>query len=365
MPLRRLLILSELSEARRVWDDVIPLLSEREVSVLMGSVFGYGTLHAQMQRLGTPCFSLHCGSSRSYLRSAMSLRRIAMRERVDVMHAIEAIPGFIAGLSPGSSRRYLAGFSRQHITMESRKMNLLSRLAVRRCDVTIACSRSSAEAAAQLDGVAPDKLRVVWNGANDMRLVACDEIATIRRDLHIPDHASVISVVARLRPVKGLDTLIASLTDVQRALTEPLHVVIAGDGESRSELEESADKTGIAVHFVGSQDDVAPWYAVGDVFAMPSRREALGVAALEAMAARRPVVASETGGLTEVVVDGDTGLLTPVGDVDALASALIRILSGKSAARAMGARGRDRFEQCFTNEAMVNGWLDVYNGLLA
>ncbi|MHB8516641.1 MAG: glycosyltransferase, partial [Dehalococcoidia bacterium] len=123
-----------------------------------------------------------------------------------------------------------------------------------------------------------------------------------------------------------------------------VELVLAGDGPSRRELEGLAADLGIAerVAFLGevAHDDVPAVLQGLDVFAMPSTWEGFGVSAIEASAMELPVVASDIHGIPDVVVDGETGILVPARDVDAIASAISRLAGDPALRRAMGAAGR-------------------------
>jgi glycosyltransferase involved in cell wall biosynthesis len=110
---------------------------------------------------------------------------------------------------------------------------------------------------------------------------------------------------------------------------------------------------------MGFQKDLASWFALADVVVMPSLFEAFGLVAVETFAACRPLVASDVGGLREVV-DQDSGLLVPPGEPRALAHAVVEVLSSPAKARAMAAAGYERFERRFTVDAMVGGWARFY-----
>jgi glycosyltransferase involved in cell wall biosynthesis len=162
--------------------------------------------------------------------------------------------------------------------------------------------------------------------------------------------------------VKGLAALIDAATQLPTA-----QVVIAGEGPERGRLEQQATELGVRdrVTFLGLRTDVPRLLASSDVLAMPSLNEGLGNAVLEAMAAARPVVASAVGGLSESVVSGETGILVPPGDVEALARALNVVLSDDRLARDMGAAGRRRVEAAFTADQAVEGTTAIWSELLA
>ena len=119
------------------------------------------------------------------------------------------------------------------------------------------------------------------------------------------------------------------------------------------------------MHFLGQRDDVVDLLCACDVFVLPSRREGLGVAALEAMALGRPVVASRVGGLAESVQHEYTGLLVPPEDSEALAGALERLLGDPALARRLGAAGPEHIRDRYDAEAMVAGYERIYGEILA
>src|SRR6185503_4719271 len=145
-------------------------------------------------------------------------------------------------------------------------------------------------------------------------------------------------------------------------LGDELRYVFCGDGGERAALEKAAAGLAGRVVFAGFRRDVAACLAAADVVAMPSLHEGLGVAALEAMAASRPVVASRVGGLAEVVVDGDTGVLVPPSDPPALAAGLTRLARDPGLRARYGAAGRARVLAVYSGARMAEGTLACYEG---
>jgi glycosyltransferase involved in cell wall biosynthesis len=153
---------------------------------------------------------------------------------------------------------------------------------------------------------------------------------------------------------KGIQYLLEALA-LLRARGIELECAIAGEGSLRPELEKQALTLGLRayVRFLGFVSDNAAFLDGIDLFVMPSLFEGLGVAALEAMAAGKPVVASRVGGLAESVLDGVTGILVPPRDAAALAQAIERALRQPELAREMGRKGRERVLKHFTLEQMA------------
>src|SRR5206468_4171447 len=140
-----------------------------------------------------------------------------------------------------------------------------------------------------------------------------------------------------------------------------LRYVFCGDGGEAAALARTATPLGAGVvELVGFRRDVAACLAAADIVALPSLREGLGVAALEAMAAGRPVVASRVGGLAEAVVHAETGLLVPPGDPTALAAALARLAGDPELRARLGAAGRERVLARYTAARMAEGTLACY-----
>ncbi|MCC6848923.1 MAG: glycosyltransferase [Deltaproteobacteria bacterium] len=236
------------------------------------------------------------------------------------------------------------------------------RLYNREVDAVIAISEG-VRAALVASGIDAARIHLVPSGVEAARFAAGPRAAA-RARLALGDRTWVLAVVGALEERKGHDVLLDALARDP----DPGHVVlIAGDGTRAPALRARAAALGLAdrVRFLGRVEDVAPLLAAADALVMPSRREGLGVAALEAMAAGLPVVASRVGGLPEAVVDGETGLLVPPGDAAALAAALARLAADPALAGRLGAGGAARAAARFSMAAMAEGTLAVYRRLAA
>jgi glycosyltransferase involved in cell wall biosynthesis len=139
---------------------------------------------------------------------------------------------------------------------------------------------------------------------------------------------------------------------------------IAGDGACAEELRRLVKELGISdvVRLLGEVQDVPGLLARGSVFALSSLTEGISLTIMEAMASGLPVVATRVGGNPEVVKDGETGLLVPVGDADALAAALLKLWRDSALRHEMGAAGRARIEEHFDVRKMVAAYEEIYRG---
>ncbi|MFA7159255.1 MAG: glycosyltransferase family 4 protein [Kiritimatiellia bacterium] len=189
--------------------------------------------------------------------------------------------------------------------------------------------------------------------------------AGMRKELGIPPGAFVAGTAGRLTPVKGHKYLIAA---AQKALlTMPgMIFVFLGDGELLAELKAQADKAGIRdnIMFLGWRQDVAGVMSAFDVFVLPSLNEGMGKVLVEAMAMGKPIVASSVGGIPDLVIHGENGLLVPCADAGAIAGALETLRGDPAQRKKMGDRGRVMAAD-YGVESMVRKIDRLYGVLLA
>lgn len=175
----------------------------------------------------------------------------------------------------------------------------------------------------------------------------------------------VVSHVSNFRPVKRLGDVVETFARV--AASVPARLLLVGDGPDRPLAERlvRARKVADRVEFLGEQPDVASILARSDVFLLASETESFGLSALEAMACGVPVVAPAVGGLPEVVLDGETGLLPPPGDVGALAEACLSLARDPPRLARMGEAARARAVESFAPCAVVARYVDLYRRVLS
>lgn len=176
----------------------------------------------------------------------------------------------------------------------------------------------------------------------------------------------LISIVGRLQAVKGHRIFLESACKVL-AKRPDAQFWIVGEGELRSELEAFTSKLGLtrAVSFPGYRPDARYAMTLSDVVVCASLYEAFPRAVLEALALARPVVATCVGGIPEAILDGETGLLVPAGDPDAMAAAVLRLLDDRELARRLGAAGQKLVGRLYTMDAQASALAAVYREALA
>ncbi|MGH7380645.1 MAG: glycosyltransferase [Candidatus Methylomirabilales bacterium] len=212
----------------------------------------------------------------------------------------------------------------------------------------------------------PDRIQVVRNGVPIGEQPSPEKLSTLRQDLSLDRHTRVVGTVGSLYPVKGHRYLIDAAASV---IDRFPHVVflIVGRGNLREELEAQAQRQGVAAHFrfLGHRDDVRDILALCEVFVLPSLSEGMPLALLEAMAAGVPAVATQVGGINEVLEDGKTGLLVPAADSQQLAESIITLLNDRVLRVRMGAVARESVASCFSLNRMVEAYENIYADLIS
>ena len=229
---------------------------------------------------------------------------------------------------------------------------------------------------------------LIYNGVDLQRYVDQEACCTLHEEYAIPDGAPIVGVVARLEPEKGHPTLLEAWPRVLERVPNA-HLLIVGEGSRREALQAQAVDLGLmappsplmqqhaspssasiapvrrtttdSVTFTGRRDDIPSVTAALDVAVLPSYREAQGLSILEAMALSRPVVASNVGGIPEMIENGETGLLVPPHDAQALGDAIARLLTDHPYADTLARAGHDLVYERFCVELMVRAVETIYD----
>jgi glycosyltransferase involved in cell wall biosynthesis len=214
-------------------------------------------------------------------------------------------------------------------------------------------------------GARPDDVGVIHNGVDVEGFAPNAEVRMrVRQELKIPHDCTLLGAVGNLYQVKGHSHLIKALARVIPVWPN-FRLFIAGRGEEMGALQEEARRLGLAEHvmLLGFRDDVAALIQAMDIFVMPSESEGIPLALLEAMAAQKPVVVTDVGGMPEVVTDL-VGKRCPPKDPAALADCLLKLLRDPELAHRLGLEGRKRVQADFSIEKMYEQYVDRYEAMI-
>ncbi len=249
--------------------------------------------------------------------------------------------------------------------LQTRFFILLERLTAKLTDRIITLTRQERDDHLRFRIAPPEKFTVIHSGvALEMFPQIITPVLPPEWENDIPTDAFVIGTVGRLTAIKGQRILLEATAKLKNEIPE-LFCLIVGDGELRQELETLAATLGIGkrVIFPGWRREVANYIAAMDLFVMPSLNEGMGRTVVEAMAAEKAIVASDVGGLKDLVTPGVNGLLVPPGDDEALAAAIRQLHKDPERRRTMGHNGR-MTANTFSSAAMIKKIDELYNELL-
>lgn len=294
------------------------------------------------------------------LACAWKLSRVLKRVRPEIIHAHDPHGAAMAALALS----ILAPKPAPHLVVSRRvdfhlKRNSFSRWKYRQVDTFITSSDAIREMLVG-DGVPRDRVVTVHEGVDVARIVNMPA-ASLHAALWLPAHAPIVGNIAALVPHKGQRHLIDAAALVVKEVPDARFVIL-GEGELRPVLEKQVHDLHLEKHVFlpGFRPDVLALLKSVDIFAMSSETEGLGTSLLDAMAASKPVVATRTGGIPEVVEDGVTGTLVAPRDARGLAHEIVRQLRDPALRHRMGEAGLARVKSRFSVERMVRETLRVY-----
>lgn len=293
----------------------------------------------------------------------VGLAPLLRRERFDILHT-HKFGSNVWGTLIGSACRVPVIVAHEHSWSyegEPLRAWLDGRVVGRLATRVVAVSRADASRMVTRERIQAEKIVVIPNGYIPSPQTPQRDL---RAELGIAPGAPVIATAAVLRPEKRLDLMIDAHARVLASIPDA-HLVIAGDGDCRSDLERQARELGSdrQVHFLGTRDDVDSILRDADVGALASDREGSPLIVFECMAADTPLVATAVGGLPDVVEHGRTGLLVPRRDAVALADALVELLCDRARRATIAAAARDRLAE-FTIEATAERFAVLYESLV-
>jgi N-acetyl-alpha-D-glucosaminyl L-malate synthase BshA len=301
---------------------------------------------------------------------AVRMREVVVNEGIDILHVHYAIPHATS-----------AWIAKEMLRKEQRDINVITTL--HGTDITIVGQDPSFHAITKFSIEKSDRITAVSDFLKDETLRAfgcagCDvqvihnfvDPAVYDRARYKPElrsalagHRKVLMHISNFRPVKRVNDVVRAFARVREEV--PSILVMVGDGPERIGAENEARELGIErdVHFLGRIESVAPLLASADLFFLMSDRESFGLSALEALACGVPALGYNVGGLPEVIRNGVTGVLRPVGDVDGIASAAVDLLCAPERLAAMGAAAAADARARFSLEAVVAQYEALYHSV--
>ena len=298
------------------------------------------------------------------VQTARELEKFVRRKAIDVVHAHMARDSSLASYAARRNRQ-TKFIATRHVLF---KLNRIHRHTLSRAACVIAVSQAVARELRAAQVVKNDQLVVIHNGVDVERIKRTCAALPLRLFLRsigvsagTAGNGPLVGSIGELRTLKRHDDFIRAAALVLKEFPET-QFVLAGVGEIREQLEKLAAELGLTdhFHFLGWRDDADKLLCAMDVFVSASETESFGLAIVEAMAAGTAVVATATEGAQEIIEDQKTGLLVPIGDVDRIAVAVIKLLSDSSTRLNFASRAREAASQRFGLTRMVDEIERIY-----
>ena len=328
-----------------------------------------GPLGQELADDGFTIRQLNRGNGLDY-RCARRLRQLLREEQIDLLHAHQFTPYFYATLARAPSRTPPILFTehgRFHPDFPSRKRMLYNRVAISRRDRIVAVGEAVRQALITNEGFPANRVDRIYNGINLEPFLNTDyvEANKIRTEFNIADSTFLIAHVARLDSIKDHLTAMRAVSRLVDAGVDA-KLLIVGDGPERSTIERArAELSSSNIIIAGIRRDIPAILAAADAFLLTSLSEGIPLTVIEAMASSLPVVATDVGGLSEVVIQGETGFLAPARDALAISNHLRELVNQPARAAEFGAAGRALAKDRFSEQAMIASYSAAYSEMIA
>ncbi|RME90790.1 MAG: glycosyltransferase family 1 protein [Candidatus Hydrogenedentota bacterium] len=308
------------------------------------------------------------------LTSFYDILSLFRKMRPDIVHAHSSKAGFLARFAAAYAGAKAIIYTPNAFPFQidrniaSKKLFLfLEKLAARVTDKIICVSHSERELALKLGLTNPRKIEVIYNGVDHKKFESdYEERIRIRSDLGIGLNDFVVVTVARMSYQKCPHHFVRVASEVL-SMRSDIRFLYVGDGEYRSDLQELARNLNVdhKISFLGYRNDVRDILVASDLFLSTSRYEGLPIAALEAMAAGLPIIATDVTGNKDIVVNGKTGYLAKFGDIQQMAEKIILLSSSRETRKKMGNNAKQVVIEKFSINAMVKKIEQLYLALLS
>lgn len=369
MKVLHVVINGEIAGGQRVCLQIIEALLDKGHQALVVSPTK-GPLVDLLKEKGIPVFFLPFEKTYSFHR-AFQLSKLIRRERVDIVHTHGMVPlnvqariaAKLAGI-PCISHIHIANVFNSNPLIRGYQI-FLDNLTSSFCRTLIAVSRSTKESLVK-QGIPENRVTVVPNGVDPGKARPRRSREEIFQEFRIEPNKRLVGMIGRLCPTKGQEEFLKAVTMIKDEAPDVIWVIAGKDiefgGKYEKKLKNLARDLGLngSVIFAGHQEDPDSLLNAMDLFVLPSKREGLPLVVLEAMALKKPVIATRVDGVPELIEDGRTGVLVPPAEPAPLAEAMLKLLNAPDKAMNLGEAGYMRARRDFCASEMIQRILSLY-----
>lgn len=383
--MKSILLLSNLNPCRYGSFEELSLfvaneLRERNIRCFLGfTELPTGEVKSRFDATGATTVRVYCGetpiignSAKFKAREGVGFAKFLLKSKIDLIHlnftgpANPALLGMYFTPAKIIFTEHASGVSVKGQPLRLRASNFAKRILLKRMSAYIGVSEYVSRRTRASVPISHDKIKTIYNGVNTSRFQDRSKVEA-RQQLGLPTEGTYITAVAMLIPEKGIQVLIEAVCRLIKGGSQKIKLLVVGEGSYRTELDMLVDKCNLGeyVEFLGRRSDVHTIFAASDIVVTPSIwDEAFGLSIAEAMAAARPVVASNVGGIPELIDSGENGLLVAPGNAAELANTLRTLIENTAQAEQMGRQGREKVLQLFNLEYQVKKIVDLYEEIL-
>jgi glycosyltransferase involved in cell wall biosynthesis len=342
----------------------LPRFDSNKYQHIICSIMDRMQMAPQFRTAGIEVVSLGLRKKTDFL-VAQRLVSLLRHQRPDILHTY-LLHGNILGRIAGRLAGVPAIIGSERTIGQARRWGRLATKLTNPLTNAVEVNSELGGKAIEIDlGVPRDKVEVVRSGLDLEAFVNATRRAEIRTELHLNDDQHLVVYVGRLRPVKGVEYGIKAFASAVSQRPN-IHLALAGEGEQFDHLKNLANELNVheKVTFLGVRNDLPDLLSAADSILMPSLNEGFPRTAIEAMAAGKPIIATNVGGTPEAIIDGETGILVPSKDIESMTSALVNMVDNPEYQVQLGTAGRKRAVQNYSVENYVSRLDDLYRQLL-
>lgn len=296
----------------------------------------------------------------------LSIRKYIKKNKIDAVHTHGYKSNFYAVLATFFHKisRIVTCHPWIKTSLKIKFYSLIDKFLLNRFDKIIAVSDELKKEITEV-GVPAEKILIIPNGIDINRFTKKYNVDRVRMQLGIPAQYKVVGTIGRLSTEKGHSIFIDAADKIRKEHPSTFFIIV-GDGLLREKLQQKVTKLALENHFLftGIIDDIPKVLSIIDIFVLPSLTEGLPMALLEAMAARKPVVASKVGSIPQLIIHNKTGLLVQPADIEGLIISIGELLQNPEKAKQLAEAGYQTIVNNYTSKIMTRRYMDVYDRLL-
>lgn len=357
---------SIISGAEQVILSQVKGINRKIIDIEVCTLSSKGELHDELDKLEVKNYNLDLKNWLYMPIAVYRLYRLLKKERYDILNTL-LFHASVIGICIGKiakvpyiieSRQYADFMYKYNFKLKQ----IIDRMVSQKVDHIIACSNAAKEIITNHERVDTRKITVIYNGTsiNKFKLQSIKQREQIRKTLGIEDKI-VLSFTARLRPAKGHKYLLEAISIIKNQYPRVVLLLI-GDGVLRYELDTLTRQLNIEsnVRFLGQRTDIPDLLSVTDIYVHSSVEEGFGIAIIEAMAAGLPVVATNVGGIPEIITNNINGILVPSENPQAFVDSISYLIEHPKNRKILAEKGKQHVETTFTDDVMIKKYMEVY-----